>query len=61
MRIWIARDVNGDLALFLAKPRRRDDDWTCDLAFENAIWLDPDRFPNITWENSPKEFVLNED
>ena len=61
LKVWIARDMDGSLTLFLAKPFRRAGEWSCAQAYENAIWIERDRFPKVTWENSPKEFVLNDD
>ena len=58
MKLWIARDQNGDLFLYPIKPDRyvtenyvffNDDDW----------WnIDSDLFPEVTFENSPMEVEL---
>lgn len=61
MRVWLARDENGDLSMFDKKPCRK-------LRFfipctnggkKISWWIFPqDKFPNVTWENSPQEYEL---
>ena len=57
--IWLARDKNGNLWGYSNKPVR-----------EGEIFIDPSKrltffsiydnlFPEITWENSPVEFIEN--
>jgi hypothetical protein len=61
MKLWIARDLNNSLSLFSNKPK---------LKFVNMhgkrIWIGDfaaavksDLFPEVTFENSPKEVELN--
>lgn len=55
LSVWIARDKNGELCLYKSKP------WRCGQCFdfdEVFMPMDEDMFPEITWENSPKEFEL---
>lgn len=57
LSVWIARDKNGELCLYKSKP------WRCGQCFdfdEVFMPMDEDMFPEITWENSPKEFKLKE-
>ena len=60
MGIWIARNhpQNGMLGLYHGKPVRTKYCWepTGDMRI-----LDPQWFPEVTWENSPKELVIKED
>lgn len=67
MRLWIARDENGQLWLFDKKPVLRDKkvedtnhSWF-DMA-EDGIYsyrLHYDMFPEVTFKNSPKEVELS--
>ena len=62
--MWIARDKDGTLSLFKHKPiNYADRCWILHNEFEygNFIELNSEDFPEITWENSPKEFELNVD
>lgn len=55
MSVWIARDKNGELYLYKSEP------WINGLCFdcdEILLPIDEDMYPEITWENSPKEFEL---
>ena len=58
MKLWIARDESGDIYLYDSKPERVAD-WS------GGIWkasdffeLQPDSFPEVTFENSPLEVEL---
>lgn len=59
MGLWIARDLDGDLWLYNRKPVKKswggfipiDDD--CDI-----MPIDNDLYPEVTYENSPKEVEL---
>ncbi len=59
--MWIARDKNNDLFACNIKPIRKGEIFTVSLEtweeidFENWLRLDPDEFPEVTWENSPVE------
>lgn len=56
LSVWIARDKDGELCLYKSKPWRCVyDQFDCDEIF---LPMDSDMFPEITWENSPKEFEL---
>lgn len=62
LSVWIARDKDGELCLYKSKPWRCKEDtiygqFDCDCVF---MTMDKDMYPEITWENSPKEFKLKE-
>lgn len=58
MKLWIARDKDGELCLYKTKPWKRintiyhNDEFDCNDSF---IKIDSDLFPEVTWENSPKK------
>ena len=58
MKLWIARDRDGDLYLYPSKPRKGDYRFTCGYVYEDYINLDSDEFPEVTFENSPQEVEL---
>lgn len=45
MKLWIARDRDGDLYLYPSKPRKGDYRFTCGYVYEDYINLDSDEFP----------------
>lgn len=61
MGIWIARNSDGTLELYHEKPIRGN---THFKASENGYmkgWidcLDDEMYPQVTWENSPKEMTV---
>ena len=66
MKVWIARDKYGLLALYYSKPTRvtgHDED---DLGVHTFGYFKDDRigylnkgdFPEVTWENSPQQVEL---
>lgn len=55
LSVWIARDKNGELCLYKSKPCRCGQCFDFDEVF---MPMDEDMYPEITWENSPKEFEL---
>lgn len=60
LSVWIARDKNGELYLYKSEPWRckEDKNGHFDCGDEILLPMDEDMFPEITWENSPKEFEL---
>ena len=60
--MWIARDRNGELYIYTDKPTKNDkygyfydeDDGNFDHIWDGF-------FPEVTWENSPKELVVKEE
>jgi hypothetical protein len=58
MKLWIARDYNGELYLYTKKPKFGSD---ADKGFfYGDDWWEIDRnlFPEVTFENSPQEVEL---
>lgn len=58
MKLWIARDKNGDLYLHDTKPHRDVDTFHSFGPYSKDIYLWDDMFPSVTWENSPQEVEL---
>lgn len=59
MMLWLARDENGDLYLYNYKPKRYDKMFgIMGNPSARAIKLDADMFPQVNWNNSPKECEL---
>ena len=59
MDFYIARDEDGALYLYFAKPIRFDDYFDVVCTHE-PVYLDNTTFPDVTWENSPKKLVLED-
>jgi hypothetical protein len=61
--VWIARDKNGILTIFKNKPiLYMDNAWYCkdDYDFDYST-VNKDMFPEVTFENSPKQLIIKED
>lgn len=59
--MWIARDRNGDLNVYEKKPVRLKDYFGISAkenGFVAYLGINSDSFPEVTWENSPKELVV---
>lgn len=64
--MWIARDKDGDLTLFSSKPHRctdvgwNNESWDVSSMddFTDVMILDPNMFPDLTWEDEPIEVEL---
>ena len=55
MKLWIARDCDGSLALYEKEPKLVVDQiWTGGC----SIWISPEEYPEVTFENSPQEVEL---
>ena len=58
--MWIARDKNGWLCIFSTEPHldKAKERWEID----SIDWcgIDEDLFPEVTFENSPKELVIKD-
>ena len=56
MKLWIARDKDNSLFLYLNKPLINDDTFT--VNWDEPHWWDAqltsDMFPEVTFENSPQ-------
>ena len=67
--IWIARDKDGDLYLYSEKPKADDNGVFYGEADQNRIFIttsapwveiDSDLYPEVTFENSPKELIIKD-
>jgi hypothetical protein len=57
MKLWIARDTNGDIYLHKNKPYQKVAGiWTC--TDQEFFWLGKEYFPEVTFENSPREVEI---
>lgn len=54
--MWIARDKDGKLYFYNLKPDKIDNYFQCD--FGGMLRINPNLFPDVTWENSPVEVEL---
>ena len=57
MKLWIARDVKGELKLYDRKPNPLQGWFFPQMGFE-SLKLNEQLFPEITFENSPQEIEL---
>lgn len=61
MTLWIARDKDNSLSLFVSKPiNHRDECWIPreDIDCGNYLTLPDSEYPEITFENSPQQINL---
>lgn len=70
--IWIARDKDGDLYLYSEKPELDNDTFTWGEEDEHIFFnlnglndnsymqIDSDLYPEVTFENSPKELIIKD-
>lgn len=61
--LWIARDKDGKLFLYNYLPNRNNDSGNFmeevdDMWNGEVMRIDPKLFPEVTWENSPKQVEL---
>ena len=60
--VWIARDKDGTLSLFKNKPILDiDNAWYCRDDDEDFSIVNNDMFPELTFENSPKQLIIKQD
>lgn len=59
MKVWIARDADGGLFMYAKKPKKHETFFMCDTGGSpHGNWeLPGDMLPEVTWENSPKEYM----
>ena len=58
-KLWIARDKDGDLYLYINKPELTEpfyDDW--DSIKGCFAQLNKNEFPEVTFENSPQQIEI---
>lgn len=58
--MWLARDKNGVLKLFVCKPARIENEWYFDGNSLSLFGHITDKFNNLKWEDEPIEVELNE-
>jgi hypothetical protein len=63
MKFYIARDIDGKLFLYNYLPNRNNDSGNFmeevdDMWNGEVMRIDPKLFPEVTWENSPKQVEL---
>lgn len=64
MKLWIARDKSGNIALYKRKPHMRYDFfrrsclWYYDNSNGDYISLPDSYLPEVTFENSPQEVEI---
>ena len=63
MKLWIARDFDGDLNLYVKKPLLHYIDQiyytiVSDMG-DDYLNIDKDLFPEVTFENSPQQVEIN--
>ena len=56
--LWIARDKNGSLWIYKQKPERMEKSFDIEFGIHERMYLDPDDFKEVTWENSPLQVEL---
>ncbi len=58
LEAWVARDKDGMLYLYLAKPQKMSDSWYADKV--GYVKLDDNLFPEVQWsDEEPKEIRLS--
>ena len=57
--MWVDRDKDGELYLYSLKPIKGDNHFICNTFNSECMQLESELLPEITWENSPKEIVIN--
>lgn len=58
MKLWIARDFDGFLNLYVNKPSLDSNDnmyYTDSDMEDDYLSIDKDSFPEVTFENSPQQ------
>lgn len=60
MNVWLARDASGELFMYGSKPTRKSSFFMVESKEANkSYWeMQKDLLPEVTWENSPKEYML---
>ena len=58
IKAWVARDKDGMLYLYLAKPRKHQSKWLPNILFD-FIGLIRESFPEVKWEDEePTEVII---
>ena len=57
--MWIARDKDGTLGIYINKPVKAIDSWSPLTANEDYSVIKTDLFPEVKWnDDEPRELVL---
>ena len=62
--MWIARDKDGALYIYASKPVREGDMFSANGEMllttftKRCMQINRELYPNVTWENSPKELII---
>ena len=54
MKLWVARDLDGFLNLYINKPSLDSDDNVYYVMENDYLNIDKNMFPEVTFENSPQ-------
>lgn len=58
VRMWVAREKNGELFLFCEKPKKSKSYWI-NLNTFNSLVLPKEAFPSVKWEdNEPTRVII---
>ena len=57
MKLWIARDKDGELYLYDAHPKKLREFFGCQFGY-SSMPLDKEMLPEITFDNSPQQVEL---
>ena len=58
MELWIARDFDGYLNLYVNKPSLDSDDNVYYVMENDYLNIDKELFPEVTFENSPQQVEI---
>lgn len=61
MKLWVARDFDGILNLYINKPKLDSNDnmyYTDSDMEDDYLNIDKDLFPEVTFENSPQQVEI---
>ena len=58
MKLWIARDFDGYLNLYVNKPSLDSDDNVYYVMENDYLNIDKELFPEVTFENSPQQVEI---
>lgn len=59
LKAWVARDKDGMLYLYLAKPRKSQSKWLPNIRFD-FVELSRELFPEVNWEDEePTEVTIS--
>lgn len=59
--MWIARDKDGELFVYKQRPFRNGDVFNSAYGMYGMMAILNYEYPEVTWENSPKELVVKMD